>query len=54
MDKLKNIYQYLEELDYDERCKLVAMTIKKGADPKQAIFSIIQPFYEKILDDLNN
>lgn len=52
ISKLKNIYTILEEIDFDKRVLQVKKSIDRGVDPKQAIFSIIQPFYENIIESL--
>jgi hypothetical protein len=48
---MKNIYTILEEIGFEEKSERIGKLAKLGVDPKQLMFSIVQEFYENILED---
>lgn len=50
-----NIYTVLDEIQFEEQCKRAEALIKNGHFlPDQFIFSIVQKFYENILNRFDN
>lgn len=49
--ELPNIYTVLKKIDFDAKCEGAELSILRGGDAKQAIFGIVQKFYEEILKE---
>jgi len=54
IDKMKNIYTILDEINYKDDCERAKLLIKSGVFmPEQFIYSIIQKFYDNVLEHVD-
>ena len=54
IDKMKNIYTILEEINFEDDCKRAKHLADTGKFiPEQFIYSILQKFYDNVLNHVD-